>query len=59
MLLDDNNLTLNIWKINLEEIVVEVIKVHASSTIHIVPPITGEVLLMKHGAIGTNKTVLN
>ena len=45
-------------EVYLEEIVVEVIEVLTCSTVHIIPPVTCEILLMKHCAIGTHKTIL-
>ena len=40
-----------------EEVVVEVVEGLGGSTVHIVPPVTDEILLMKHCSIGTEETV--
>ena len=41
------------------DVLVEVVEVRGKSTVHIVPPIADEILLVKYGAVWTNKTVLD
>ena len=45
--------------LHLEQIVVEVIVVLGGATVHIVPPVAGEVLLLEHRPVGADETVLN
>ena len=42
-----------------EQIVVEVIVVLRGAAVHIVPPVTGEVLLLEHRPIGADEAILD
>ena len=45
--------------LHLEQIVVEVIVVLGGATVHVVPPVAGEVLLLEHRPVGADEAVLD
>ena len=45
--------------LHLEQIVVEIIVIRGGATVHVVPPVAGEVLLLEHRPVGADKAVLD